>query len=334
MSPPRPAMPLPWPPWRPSGWTRAPDHCCSRSAPAMGWTSPPPCGPRASACCAVLPMPRRRPPRCPAPLLRRWARARSLPCCSSRRARRAVPSPCSATAGWVPPPSRWRRWRSAPGWPRPRSGRWPRCPGARFGSPNAPTRTRFCNCSAPGRRTMSDTPDPATAAAAPPPPRNSPIAPPGPRRLDPAVVLIGLGGVVLLLALWWLVVTPRSTASGEVAPVRFARAEERLDALRNDVGNLNGRVQQLMALEARTKALEDRPPPPDIRPLEAQVTGLVERVAAAERGAAQAADRAGANERRLQALESRPAVDPATLATKEALEGLSTRLTERLEAQV
>jgi hypothetical protein len=187
---------------------------------------------------------------------------------------------------------------------------------------------------------MSDTPDtaPATAQAAAPPARNSPVAPPGPRRLDPAVVMIGVGGVVLLLALWWLLVTPRSTADGGVDPVRFARAEERLAALegvRGDIGALNGRVQQLMALEGRMKTLEDRPAPPDIRPLEAQVTSLGERAAAAERGAAQAADRAAANERRLQALEARPVIDPAKLAPREAVEALSgraDRLAERIEA--
>ncbi|MFC7542535.1 hypothetical protein ACFQU2_27905 [Siccirubricoccus deserti] len=44
-------------------------------------------------------------------------------------------------------------------------------------------------------------------------------------------MMIGVGGVVLLLALWWLLVTPRSTADGGVDPVRFARVEERLAAL-------------------------------------------------------------------------------------------------------
>jgi hypothetical protein len=188
---------------------------------------------------------------------------------------------------------------------------------------------------------MNDTPEPtpATAQAAAPPARNSPVAPPGPRRLDPAAVMIGVGGVVLLLALWWLLVTPRSTADGGVDPVRFARAEERLAALegvRGDIGALNGRVQQLMALEGRMKTLEDRPAPPDIRPLEAQVTNLAERAAAAERGAAQAADRVGANERRLQALEAHPVIDPAKLAPREALDALSgrtDRLAERIEAQ-
>ncbi|GGC60633.1 hypothetical protein GCM10011504_43620 [Siccirubricoccus deserti] len=186
---------------------------------------------------------------------------------------------------------------------------------------------------------MSDTPDPTPAQAAAPPARNSPVAPPGPRRLDPAAVMIGVGGVVLLLALWWLLVTPRSTADGGVDPVRFARVEERLAALegvRGDIGALNGRVQQLMALEGRMKTLEDRPAPPDIRPLEAQVTNLSERAAAAERGAAQAADRAAANERRLQELEARPVIDPAKLAPREAVDALSgraDRLAERIEAQ-
>lgn len=182
-----------------------------------------------------------------------------------------------------------------------------------------------------------------------------PAAAPVPVRskVEPAGLMIGVGGVVLLLALWWLWATPRADRVVEGDSARLATIEQRLaglDALREQTANLGatvgarlpalaaleGRVQQLGALEGRAKALEDRPPPPDIRPLEAQTTALAERVATAERGAGQAADRAAANERRLQVLEARPAFDPATVAPRDALDALSTRLerlSERIEAQ-
>ena len=50
---------------------------------------------------------------------------------------------------------------------------------------------------------MSKAPEtkPQAAATAPPPvQRNSPLNPPGGRRLDPAAVMIGVGGVVLVAA--------------------------------------------------------------------------------------------------------------------------------------
>lgn len=184
-----------------------------------------------------------------------------------------------------------------------------------------------------------------------------PASPAAPRvagaRVEPAGLMIGVGGVVLLLALWWLWATPRADRAAEGDAGRLASIEQRLaglDAVREQTATLGatlgarlpalaaleGRVQQLGALEGRTKTLEDRPPPPDIRPLEAQTTGLAERVAAAERGAGQAVDRAAANERRLQALEARPAFDPATVAPRDAVDALATRaerLSERIEAQ-
>ncbi|WP_149538625.1 hypothetical protein [Siccirubricoccus phaeus] len=170
---------------------------------------------------------------------------------------------------------------------------------------------------------MSDNSDQTQAPPEAPPPRNSPIAPPAPWRLDPAALLIGVGGVVLLLALWWLLVTPRILPEGSDEAERLARAEERLEALRGDVAGLDGRVQQYQALEARTRALEGRPPPPDLRPLESQVVALTERLAAADRAAT---ERGTALDRRLGALESRPVVDPAGLASRQALETLAGRL--------
>lgn len=172
-------------------------------------------------------------------------------------------------------------------------------------------------------------------------------------RVEPAGLMIGIGGVVLLLALWWLWATPRADRAAEGDAGRLASIEQRLaglDGLREQTATLGatlgarlpalaaleGRVQQLGALEGRVKALEDRPPPPDIRPLEAQATNLAERIAAAERGAGQATDRVSASERRVQALEARPAFDPAAVAPRDAVDALATRaerLSERIEAQ-
>ena len=189
---------------------------------------------------------------------------------------------------------------------------------------------------------MSKAPEtkPQAAATAPPPvQRNSPLNPPGGRRLDPAAVMIGVGGVVLVAAVWWLLVTPRSSSEGGVDPARVAQIEQRLtilDGLRGEVGALGARVQQAQPLEARIRALEERPAAADIRPLTAQTTTLTERLAAAERSATQAGERDSAVERRLAAVEARPVIDTATLAPREALDALSgraERLAERIEAQ-
>jgi hypothetical protein len=197
---------------------------------------------------------------------------------------------------------------------------------------------------------MSDAP-PETPKAAPPPPPPSTAPTPAraaPLRLDPAAVMIGVGGVVLLLALWWLWATPRAEQAAAGDERRLSQIEQRLAALdpvREQAAAANARLQALPTLEARVnqlpelegrlRTLESRPAPPDIRPLESQTTALTERLAAAERGAAQATDRAGANERRLQALEGRPAFDPAAAAPRAALDALAARterLTERVEA--
>ena len=192
---------------------------------------------------------------------------------------------------------------------------------------------------------MSKAPETKAQATAPAPqpaqpgPRNSPLNPPGKRRLDPAAVMIGVGGAVLLVAVWWLLVTPRSSSDGSVDPARVAQIEQRLstlDGLRGEVGALGARVQQVQPLEGRIRALEERPAPPDIRPLETQITALTERLAAAERGTTQATERMATLERRLQAVEAKPAFDPAAVAPREALDALSgrvERLTERTETQ-
>lgn len=181
---------------------------------------------------------------------------------------------------------------------------------------------------------MSETPETpagAPASAPAPTPRNSPLDPPAPKRLDPAAVMIGVGGVVLLLAVWWLLKTPRSTNEASVDPARVAQLEQRLGALegvRGELGTLGGRLQALAPLEGRVQALENKPAPqmPDLRPLESQVAALAERTAVAERSTAQATDRVAANERRLQALEAKPTFDPAAVAPRVAFDALGTRV--------
>jgi len=107
---------------------------------------------------------------------------------------------------------------------------------------------------------MSESPEtPTQAGATAPAPRNSPLSPPAPKRLDPAAVMIGVGGVVLLLAVWWLLTTPRSTNDASIDPARVAQLEQRLGALegvRGELGTLGGRLQALAPLEGRVQALE------------------------------------------------------------------------------
>ena len=183
----------------------------------------------------------------------------------------------------------------------------------------------------------------APPASVPPMPRNSPLNPPATNawgaKLDPAALMIGVAGVVLVAAVWWLLGTPRSSTDGGVDPARVAQIEQRLatlDGLRGEVGALGAKVQQTQPLEARIRSLEERPAPADIRPLTTQAAALAERLAAAERSATQAGERDAALERRLAALEARPVLDPATLAPRDAFDALSgraERLAERIEAQ-
>ncbi|MFC7473265.1 hypothetical protein ACFQS7_02800 [Dankookia sp. GCM10030260] len=178
---------------------------------------------------------------------------------------------------------------------------------------------------------MSDTPPETPASATAPVARNSPLNPPAPKRLDPAAVMIGVGGVVLLLAVWWLLTTPRATSDASIDPARVAQLEQRLGALegvRGELGTLGGRLQALAPLEGRVQGLENKPAPamPDLRPLESQLASLAERAAVAERSAAQATDRSAANERRLQGIEAKPAFDPAAITPRAAFDALGTRV--------
>jgi hypothetical protein len=152
------------------------------------------------------------------------------------------------------------------------------------------------------------------------------------------VALIGFGALVGILALYYLFTMPRANRAAELDAARIGRIESRfdvLDGLREQTAALGARVEQLTPLEARLRAVEERPGPPDIRPLEAQIAAFNERAGAIERNAAQVAERAIANERRLTAVEGRPVFDPATVperAAFDALAGRVERLSERLEA--
>ena len=185
---------------------------------------------------------------------------------------------------------------------------------------------------------MSDTPE-SPRSPSPPVQRNSPLGPPSGFRLDPAAIAIGIGGLVLLLAVWWLLTTPRQTAEGG----RLDQAETRLaelEKLRADTGAVGGKLEAVgTSLDARLKALESRPPGHgvDLRPLESQIAALAERAASAERLVAlmgdrvtaaerALAERAQAAERRVQALEARPAIDPATVTPRQEFSALGTRV--------
>ena len=177
---------------------------------------------------------------------------------------------------------------------------------------------------APEKPNTAPTPQPAAA----PVPRNSPNLPQAVRRLDPAAVLIGIGGAVLIMALWWLLVTPRSSADGGADAARLAQIEQRLTALepvKGEAGAMTARIRaleerplaaDLRPVEGRVRALEERPVAADMRPVEARLGTLTERLGGTDQGLAQAGERAAAAERRLQALEARPVFDPAALTAR------------------
>ncbi|MFN7305598.1 MAG: hypothetical protein ACK5TQ_03340 [Acetobacteraceae bacterium] len=123
------------------------------------------------------------------------------------------------------------------------------------------------------------------------------------RRLDPLLLPIFAGGVVLVFALAWLIITPRPSAPG---------------------------LPNLAPLEARRAALEARPGF-NPAPLETRLTALEARPRAAP-----APDLAPLLQR-LEALEARPApsLDLSGLAPRALAETLATRLdriTERQDA--
>lgn len=150
---------------------------------------------------------------------------------------------------------------------------------------------------------------------------NPPPPPPPARslRLDPAAVMIGVGGVVLLLALWWLWATPRAEQAAAADEARIARIEQRLQEVRDQTSALAPRVQAIATLEQRLGTV-------------AELDG---KLRATEQSVAALSDRLGALDRRLQQVEARPVVDPNTVAPRAAHEQVSNRtaqLAERIEA--
>lgn len=137
--------------------------------------------------------------------------------------------------------------------------------------------------------------------------------------IDPAAVLIGLGAAVLVVALWWLLQTPRPDAGPSIDPARIERLEARIlaaEAGREQLASLEGRVRQLTAIDTAAQ----------------QIPAIDGRIRAAEG----LAERAAGAERRLQALEARPAFDPALVVTRADLAGVAARadrLSERLDAE-
>ncbi|MCE2919225.1 MAG: hypothetical protein LW837_04715, partial [Roseomonas sp.] len=129
------------------------------------------------------------------------------------------------------------------------------------------------------------------------------------RRLDPLLLPLFAGGAVLVLALGWLLITPRPSAPP---------------------------LPNLGPLEARLAALEGRPGF-NAAPLETRITALEARPRASAPDLAPLLQRLEALEGRLAGLEGRPApsLDVSGLAPRTLAETLATRidrLTERQDA--
>ncbi|MCA3390535.1 MAG: hypothetical protein INF65_18080 [Roseomonas sp.] len=127
------------------------------------------------------------------------------------------------------------------------------------------------------------------------------------RRLDPLLLPLFAGGAVLVLALGWLLITPRPSAPP---------------------------LPNLGPLEARLAALEARPGF-NAAPLETRITALEARPRAAAPDLAPIAQRLEALEARLAGLEGRPApsLDVSGLAPRALAETLATRLDRLTERQ-
>lgn len=117
------------------------------------------------------------------------------------------------------------------------------------------------------------------------------------RRPDPAVLALLACGAVLVLAVTWLLATPRPIPG---ADPRIAALEERLAVLE---ARRSPEAPSLAPMEQRIARLETRAPvPPDARP-------AVERL-----------------EQRLAAVEARPAPDVSGFASRAAVEALAARV--------
>jgi uncharacterized coiled-coil protein SlyX len=127
------------------------------------------------------------------------------------------------------------------------------------------------------------------------------------RRLDPLLLPLFAGGAVLVLALAWLIITPRPNAPA---------------------------LPNLGPLESRLAGLEARPSF-NPTPLEGRLTALEARQRAAVPDLTPISTRLEALEARLGALEARPApsLDVSGLAPRALAETLTTRLDRLTERQ-
>lgn len=125
------------------------------------------------------------------------------------------------------------------------------------------------------------------------------------RRFDPAVLPILVAGLVLVLAVAWLISRPLPATAPVPAAGPDPRLAEEVAALRAELARQAGRVA---GLEGRAG--------PDLGPVREQLAAATARATALE-------ERVTALTRDLAA---RPAVDPATLAPRAALDQLSLRV--------
>jgi hypothetical protein len=156
-------------------------------------------------------------------------------------------------------------------------------------------------------------------------------------RLDPAALPIAVAGLVMIGAVAWLLGRPQPPAAPqddrlaqEIAALRAGLPQQA--ALEQRVAALEAGGARLVAMEGlgpRIAALETRQPP-DLGSLREQATE-------AERRAAMLEERLAAVERIAREAAARPALDPAALANRAALEALTLRLdrlSDRAEASI
>lgn len=180
-------------------------------------------------------------------------------------------------------------------------------------------------------------------------------------RLDPAALPILVAAIVLVGAVAWLLsrplpptTRPDDRLAADVAALRAelqqqAVLERRLAALEARGETLAPRLAALEEAERRLTSLEARPAP-DLAPLREQIAALAplreqvaalsplrEQAAAADRRAAALDEKLTAVERIARDTAARPAIDPTTLASRQAVEAMTQRLdrlSDRAEASI
>ena len=129
------------------------------------------------------------------------------------------------------------------------------------------------------------------------------------RRFDPTVLPIVVAALVLVGAVFWLLGRPLPQPAANLATA------EQVAALRAEITRLEGLTGRVAALEGRAA--------PDLAPLREAAATATGRAEAATRQAAALEERIAAAAREIAA---RPALDPATLAPRAALDQLAGRL--------